>query len=403
MRKIITLGIMLLFIGMTIAPTSGIDLRKQPMGITLGRDTLYVGGSGSGNYSKIQDAINDSSDGDTVYVYDDSSPYYECVQINNSITLIGEDRNTTVIDANGGGVGFFIMSDNVSIHEFTIQNSKEWAIDIDECFGFCNISDNIITDNTAGITIIESCNNTIEDNTFYDNEDWGVDIFLNSNNNTVSGNTFEHSPGTYHYIGISIGKSTGNNISENIVNNHDYGISLSESDYNLVLNNIISSNYWTGIDISEGSNNTIIGNTIRFTMQGEGILIVTVDSKDNIIYHNNLLYNYENALDKGNNTWDDGKYGNYWSDYRQKYPFARKLRKEGIWDTPYEVPSEPTRANNYDTCPLIKQWSDSFSKTVQNNENVWLFRWLERFPFLRDILNVLGEFIYFYKNMKAGI
>ncbi len=38
---------------------------------------FYVGGSGFGNYTKIQDAIDNSSNGDTIFVYDDSSPYYE--------------------------------------------------------------------------------------------------------------------------------------------------------------------------------------------------------------------------------------------------------------------------------------------------------------------------------------
>jgi len=75
MRKIITLGIMLLFLGMTISSSTEIYLEKQSTIATLGGNTLYVGGSGPGNYTSIQDAIDDASDGDTVYVYDDSSPY----------------------------------------------------------------------------------------------------------------------------------------------------------------------------------------------------------------------------------------------------------------------------------------------------------------------------------------
>ena len=35
----------------------------------VGASTYYVGGSGGGNYSSIQDAIDDASDGDTVFVY----------------------------------------------------------------------------------------------------------------------------------------------------------------------------------------------------------------------------------------------------------------------------------------------------------------------------------------------
>ena len=38
------------------------------------RNISYVGGSGPGNYSKIQDAIENATKGDTVFVFDDSSP-----------------------------------------------------------------------------------------------------------------------------------------------------------------------------------------------------------------------------------------------------------------------------------------------------------------------------------------
>lgn len=42
---------------------------------------LYVGGTAN-NYTRIQDAINAANDGDTIFVYDDSSPYYENLIIN---------------------------------------------------------------------------------------------------------------------------------------------------------------------------------------------------------------------------------------------------------------------------------------------------------------------------------
>lgn len=58
---------------------------------------LYVGGSGANNYTSIQDAIDDAENGDIVFVYDDSSPYYECIIINKSIELKGENKYTTVI------------------------------------------------------------------------------------------------------------------------------------------------------------------------------------------------------------------------------------------------------------------------------------------------------------------
>jgi len=122
MKKILTIGIMLLFVGMTIAPTSGIDLGKQSTWVTLGRDTLYVGGTGTGNYSTIQEAIDDASDGDIVFVYDDSSPYVENVVVNKSINLIGEDKYSTAIDGDMSGDGILVTADWVNISGFTIQN-----------------------------------------------------------------------------------------------------------------------------------------------------------------------------------------------------------------------------------------------------------------------------------------
>ena len=74
------------------------------------RNILHVGGSGSNNYSKIQDAISNASDGDEIFVYSYSSPYYENLVINKSIKLTGENRNTTKILGNGNGEVVYISS-----------------------------------------------------------------------------------------------------------------------------------------------------------------------------------------------------------------------------------------------------------------------------------------------------
>jgi len=66
-------------------------------------NVLYVGCSGSECYDTIQSAINDAQSGDTIFVYDDSSPYYENIVVAKSINLIGEDRETTIIYGIGNG------------------------------------------------------------------------------------------------------------------------------------------------------------------------------------------------------------------------------------------------------------------------------------------------------------
>ena len=119
-RKGLTLAVIVLFICMSIIPSSAVDnIKKTSKPISNG-NILYVGGNGTGNYTKIQDAINNASNGDTVFVY--NGTYYENVVIDKSINLIGEDRNSTIIDGVGIGNVITITDDNTLLKNFTIQN-----------------------------------------------------------------------------------------------------------------------------------------------------------------------------------------------------------------------------------------------------------------------------------------
>ncbi|KAA0011596.1 MAG: hypothetical protein FE041_04135, partial [Thermoplasmata archaeon] len=94
-------------------------------------DILYVGGSSPSNYTSIQSAINDANDGDTIFVY--SGVYYENVVINKSITLIGENKETTIIDGSNSGDVVNITANGVTIEGFTIRNSR-WHAGIKICY-----------------------------------------------------------------------------------------------------------------------------------------------------------------------------------------------------------------------------------------------------------------------------
>ena len=342
MRKIITLGIMLLFLGVTISSSTGIYLEKQSTIATFDGNTLYVGGNGTGNYTSIQDAIDDASDGDTVYVYvyDDSSPYYENVEIMyKSINLIGEDRNTTIIDGSGSGDVVSVLANWVNISGFTIQNSKidyrhagitiwysnhniitgniisnnDNGINLWHSSGYNTISGNIISGNWNGIELWESCNhNIIADNNISNNDARGI-MLLGCSNNIITGNNITNNDGsgivlghsslntiTGNYInssssdgeGISLYKSSSNNITGNIISNNLFGMYLRDSsDYNTITDNTISNNQYEGIFLKVSSNN-ITGNIIS----NNGCGINLYKSDNNTITDNNIKNNNKYGL-----------------------------------------------------------------------------------------------------------
>ena len=143
--------------------------------LKLRGNTLYVGGSGPGNYTRIQDAIDNANVGDAVFVY--SGLYFENVVVDKSIYLFGEYKNTTIINGNGSGVVINILVDCVKISGFTITNGGPLAqnfdagIKIDSSYNtisYCNISSN----KYYGLYLYKepsATNNTIRSNTFFNN------------------------------------------------------------------------------------------------------------------------------------------------------------------------------------------------------------------------------------------
>jgi len=148
---IIVVGITILFLGTCITPTVAIDNVKKTSTTIGSGNILYVGGTGPNNYTKIQDAIDDAVDGDTVFVYDDCSPYYENLVVNKSINLFGEDKYSTII--------------NGSITADVIEITSDWV----------NLSGFLIINGINGIQILSN-HNAIENNIIINNRFYGIDI-----------------------------------------------------------------------------------------------------------------------------------------------------------------------------------------------------------------------------------
>ena len=154
-------------------------------------DTLYVGGPGAGNYTTIQEAIDNAEDADTIFVYDDSSPYYENIVVDKSIVLIGEDKDTTIIDGSGENKTISVNSDDVTINGFTINNDEMFSVWISGDLNFI-AGNNITSINGYGIYIGPYSRNQIYDNFIISNS--GIGIYLwRSNDNLIFNNYLDNS------------------------------------------------------------------------------------------------------------------------------------------------------------------------------------------------------------------
>lgn len=82
-------------------------------------DTWYVDDDGGADFTCVQDAVDAASPVDTIFVY--SGLYVENIVVNKTLKLIGEDKNTTVLDGNYTEDTLFITenADYVEITDFT--------------------------------------------------------------------------------------------------------------------------------------------------------------------------------------------------------------------------------------------------------------------------------------------
>ena len=271
--KTLVIGIIILFVGTGINPLTGYGINEKSIKPISNGNTLYVGGSGPNNYTKIQDAIANASDGDTVFVYDDSSPYYENIIIDKPVNLMGEKNNTTIIDGNGVENVVFITDNYISISKFTIRNSNDSyryagiRVTHKQNGGNDNtIMNNIIVNNGIGI-YISGQRNTVYDNIITSNKVEGV--FLHGGDeNTVFGNNIYNNGN--RGIVIAAGASD-NNITGNTIINNLVGIRIENSENTSVNHNMIFDNEQHGIDQTRSSNSTFCENYIVDNKKGYGL------------------------------------------------------------------------------------------------------------------------------------
>jgi len=355
-RKTVLVVLLILLIILCSTSKFIIETQAEPK-------TWIVDDDGPADFHTIQEAINAAFPGDTIYVA--AGTYYERIKVNKTLTLIGEDPTTTIIDGSGAGLIVNVTADYVKIMNFTIQNGKYYVgVWVENPSGSpivsVSISKNIFVNNYACVILSRSIGATITDNVMKLNQ-YGIRVY-SSKLTSITHNTIENSL----FYGIHLHtRSENNTIKLNELLYNKYGIHIETSDYNEISRNEIISatdKNGYGIRLTTSKNTIIVGNTIQFNYRG---IVLWENSVNNTIYYNNFLnnteqhYHYNTPLSA--NLWDTnicpGAEGNYWSDYQG----VDDGSGEGRWGEPRVagdgVGDTLIPHQNVDYYPLMHPWA----------------------------------------------
>jgi parallel beta-helix repeat protein len=301
------------------------------------------------DYKTIQGAIDapETLNGHTILV--DAGTYYEYVVVNKSISLIGENRDTTIINGKRNKMGFNVTVNNVTIKEFTVKNCTV-GIYLKHSNNSLLAENNVLF-NTNAVLIYDSRNCTIQQNIVGNNTDRGI-LISTSQNFTASNNRVYGTRKSEEGYGLNANLSMNGLIRQNYVYENEFdGIGLLDSNNNVVTENIVKDNRLNGIYVSNSGNNLAYHNIITSKIDYS---ILAVDF--------NLT-----------NRWNDSVEGNYWSNYD-----GVDLNHDGIGDTAYAI-----SGGNQDNYPLMGPFY-SFNTSMGYYVNVVSNSTIENFAFFQS-------------------
>jgi len=294
-------------------------------------------------WNTIQEGINDAEEGDIVYVF--AGVYSENIFITKSITLLGEG---STID----GQNFYtvtVLADNIKIKNMniihgekaglyignysylTVENCSIYANDQYGIFAFSSngntfLNCSIYNNQKGGVHFIFSEQNSILNSEIYGG-DWGV-VFQNCSDCKIEDSIFSDQENK----SINISYSNEITIKNCSISGSFCGIRLRASQNSTIDGCMITENI-IGIRIDGSTSNEIKSCYIEDNV-GYGIYAgeYGAPSQNNIIHHNNIVGNGNNAYDGYSNAWNTN-IGNYWDDYD-----GIDANNDGIGDTPYVIP-----------------------------------------------------------------
>jgi parallel beta-helix repeat protein len=250
-------------------------------------------GWGTDHFNHIAESMMRVEVNGTVYVY--SGTYYENLEINKTLRLIGEDKNTTVIDGGSTDITVYVIADYVTVSGFTVQHAGGQY-------------------EGEGFLVYEANYTTITGNIVTNNPDRNI-VLSEASHNLIAGNVITNCPG---YGGIQLhGNSWDNTITENLIIDNRCGV-------------------WICCAYGTASfyHNNFINNTVR--------------PEDDSSYPER--HYWDNGYPSGGNFWDD-----YTGIDQYSGPGQNESGSDGIGDTPYNI-TQYGYPVDHDYYPLMNPW-----------------------------------------------
>jgi len=230
----------------------------------------------------IQDAIDNASSGDTLHIW--AWTYYENVDVDESITIIGNGTGNTTLNATGGK-GFDLDSDDISLSNIKIINCGDTATynGIQADGDDSTIENVIVTGCSHGISAGGS-GVWIGNSTFSNNNLAGVNVWPGDTSTTavkIYKNTLTwNTQGVYSTEDDALIKS-------NIIRNNSRGIYLSGAADTVILDSTIVDNYHN-IEVHNSCPRLLIKNNLVSDADAHGMVLNGVSS-DYIVIEGNTI------------------------------------------------------------------------------------------------------------------
>ena len=199
-----------------VATFSALVLSYGGSGNAAQLDNLSVLNRNTGkSYATIHEAINapETLDGHEIFVA--SGIYYENMTVKKSLSLVGEDRSTTIIDGNGATKVIYVTANNVKVSGFTIQNGT-FGLWLDNSQN-SKIVGNTLQDGYYGIRLYNSRNTEVLDNNVYRYRHFGVELD-SSGNSILRNNKMVENKYNFGVDGRSLSDFTNDIDTSNTVN-----------------------------------------------------------------------------------------------------------------------------------------------------------------------------------------